>query len=342
MKPVGDTGGLRVGELFESVYWVADGDGDVFSPHLPSRRYSAIIPAKILGGRVVAYDPNTQSPEAFIKRYQPRVLIFTKAFDGRFVDLAHAAKLMGIKTIATVVDWHFDKDFNLALFKSVDLLVAQTAEMAAVTQEMVGRGAVIVEEPYEGRRNPPRFKPGETLNLLWYGSNHNLDGLKLGLRQIGTLPGYRFRLTVICEEKEHAQKVIDELTAWKSHLTCGVGNWSPELQDQVLEETDIVLIPNAMSPQKRVKGHNRLVAAIHGGRLALASPLPQYLELEDYCWCGENMVDGIVWALENSVDIENRIEKGQVYIDGRFSPQVVAQRWRDTVKALVAGNDPND
>jgi len=326
---------LRVGLLFESVYWVADGVGDKFSIHLPSRRYSAIIPAEILGGHVVAYDPETQSPEAFIERYKPRVLIFTKAFDGRFLDLSRAAGKAGIKTIATVIDWHFDKDFNMALFKSVDVLVAQTAEMAAVTREIVGREAVIIEEAYEGRRNPPRFKPGETVNLLWYGSNHNLDGLRLGLHQIGTLSGYSFRLTVICEEKQRAQQAIDQLAPWKSPMVCGIGNWSPALQDQAIEETDFILIPNSISAQTRVKGHNRLVSAIHGGRLALASPLPQYLEMEDFCWCGGNMADGIVWALKNSAEIENRIEMGQTYIDGRFAPQVVAQRWRETVETLA-------
>ena len=105
-----------------------------------------------------------------------------------------------------------------------------------------------------------------------------------------------------------------------------------------MEEADIVLIPNIDAKEKRVKGHNRLVAAIHGGRLALASPLPQYLELKDFCWCGEDMAEGIEWAMDNSETTEKRIKNGQSHIDQRFAPSVVAARWRDEVTALISGD----
>ena len=157
------------GNIFQDVYWVADGVGDNFSAHLASRRYTAIIPAQLLGGHVVAYDPEAMAPDEFLDRYKPRALIFTKAFDWRFVELTKAAQKSGIKAVATVVDWHFERDYNRALFEISDQLVVQTAEMAKTVEDIIGRKPVIIEEPYEGRRNSPRFSPGEVVNLLWYG-----------------------------------------------------------------------------------------------------------------------------------------------------------------------------
>lgn len=322
-------------DSFKDVFWVIDGVGEKFSTHLASSRYSAIIPAGILGGNVTAYDPETLSADDFLKRYRPRALIFTKAFDWRFIDLAKAARRRGIKTVATVVDWHFEKDFNKSLFAMTDLLVAQTSEMARTIQELVGREAVIIEEPYEGKRNFSRFAPDGPLKLLWYGSNNNLDGLELALRQISRRAGNHVRLLVICESAEKAHEVVQKTPESSSLIECQIHKWTPELQDMAIAETDIVLIPNPLTDKKKVKGHNRLVAAINGGRLALASPLPQYLELGDFCWCGKDMADGIDWAVKNSGIVEKRVAVGQDYIDRRFSPKAVARRWREEVEKLL-------
>lgn len=324
------------GNIFQDVYWVADGVGDNFSAHLASRRYTAIIPAQLLGGHVVAYDPEAMAPDEFLDRYKPRTLIFTKAFDWRFVELTKAAQKSGIKAMATVVDWHFERDYNRALFEISDQLVVQTAEMAKTVEDIIGRKPVIIEEPYEGRRNSPRFSPGEVVKLLWYGSNNNLDGLEHCMHQLARLEGYRFRLVVVCETPSAAQETLSRIPEAHSEIKCLIGQWTPDFQDQATEDADLILIPNINAKEKRVKGHNRLVAAIHGGRLALASPLPQYLELKDFCWCGEDMAEGIEWAREHGLEAETRIKKGQQYIDKRFSPNAVAARWAEEIQSLLA------
>ena len=316
---------------------MARGSGDIFSRHLPSTRYSAVIPAQSLGGNVVAYDTDTGSPGQFLERHAPRMIILTKAFDHGFPDLAREAKARNIPAMATAVDWHFDKQFNHELFATVDKIVAQTQAMADAVEQHIGRTPVIIEEPYEGNRYRPRFRPKGGLRLLWYGSNNNLDGLAQALPPILASQGHHFQLHVVAETARRAHEVLSRLPAatGTSTIDVDIEEWSEAAQSRALEQCDIVLIPSALTKEKKVKGHNRLVTAIHAGRLALAFPLPQYQELQDFCWCGESMLEGILWALNNQQEAQVRVEEGQQYIDGRFSPEVIASRWADEIMSLL-------
>ena len=322
---------------FSRVFWAVRGEGDLFSRHLAGNRYSALIPAEALGGNVVAYDTDTVSPGDFLDRYDPRLIVVGKAFDQGFVDLAQEAKRRKIPTIATAADWHFDKKFNQELYAIVDKIVVQTQPMADALKEYMGHASVIIEEPYEGIRRRPRFKPKDPLRLLWYGGNNNMDGLAQCLGDILSSQGNHFHLQVVAETVERAHEVLSAVpAAGTSAIDVDIEEWSMAGQDRALGQCDIVLIPSLMTKEKIVKGQNRLLSAIHAGRLALAFPLPQYLELQDFCWCGENLVDGISWALDNKLEARIRVKKGQQYIDGRFSPEVVAGRWSEEILSMLA------
>lgn len=321
---------------FSHVFWVVRGSGDVFSRNLSSTRYSAVIPALSLGGNVVAYDTDTMSPKKFLDRYNPSRLILTKAFDQGFVELAQEAKKKNIPTMATAVDWHFDKNFNQKLFATVDKIVVQTQAMSVAVKENTGRTSIIIEEPYEGTRRRPRFKPKGPLRLLWYGGNNNLDGLVQCLGEFLSSQGNHYRLHVVAQTFDRAHEVLNDLPRHSgSTIDVDIEEWSMEGQTRALGQCDVVLIPSLMTKEKMVKGHNRLVEAIHAGRLAMAFPLPQYKELQNFCWCGEKLLDGISWALDNKLEAQVRIKKGQQYIDKRFSPEVVASRWSEEILSLL-------
>jgi hypothetical protein len=76
-----------------------------------------------------------------------------------------------------------------------------------------------------------------------------------------------------------------------------------------------------------VKSHNRLVEAIRGGRLAIASPIPAYQELSHYAWVGEPLAAGLRWAQDHPDEVVQRVTAGQAHVEARFAPRVVGQKW---------------
>ena len=90
-----------------------------------------------------------------------------------------------------------------------------------------------------------------------------------------------------------------------------------------------------LTSNNKVKSHNRLVQSIHAGRFAIAFPLPQYRELENYCYCTENLYDGISCALANKIQVFQMLKSAQNYIDNRFSQNVVAARWNDELANII-------
>jgi hypothetical protein len=310
--------------------WVVEGPRvlDEFA----SIRYMATIPARELGEDVVAFSAGQTTPDAFLDRYRPRVIILNKAFTFDLVQLAEAAKARGIKVLCIFCDWHFDKPQNRALSQLADKIIVQTATMASAVAHQFGREAVLIEEAYEEPRGAPRFVPGKKIRAVWYGSSGNLDTLSTGLRQLAAIKGRRISLTLVTDAApDQVAPMLHGMPEPNSEIRVEMFPWSLEKQWRVTRSADVILLPSSPDKEKIVKGHNRLVQAIHAGRLALAYPLPQYLELGDYCWCGEDMADGFNWALANRQDVRRRLVDGQAYIDTRFSPKAVAARWREEI-----------
>jgi hypothetical protein len=98
-----------------------------------------------------------------------------------------------------------------------------------------------------------------------------------------------------------------------------------------------VLLPqDHRSDWARVKSHNRLVSAIRGGRLALASPIPSYQELAAYAWVDEDLAAGVRWAIHNPAQAARRVAEGQRYVEEQFAPSVIGRRWADTLGLEMA------
>jgi hypothetical protein len=97
---------------------------------------------------------------------------------------------------------------------------------------------------------------------------------------------------------------------------------------EAIARSDFVVLPQEHgTPWGRVKSHNRLVETIRGGRLAIASPIPSYLELADYAWVGEPLGAGLRWALQHPDDATRRVVRGQAYVAERFSPEAIGAKW---------------
>jgi hypothetical protein len=106
--------------------------------------------------------------------------------------------------------------------------------------------------------------------------------------------------------------------------------WSPLVMDAAIAASDLVLIPSDYrNPVKQAKSPNRLVAGLHGGRFVVAHPLPPYAPYGEFAWLGEDLCQGIDWAIRNPRPVVERIARGQAHIDERHSPESVARFWLD-------------
>jgi len=295
-----------------------------------SYRYTCYIPASELGGPILLFKAG-MDPHAFLDRHRLRALVLGKAFDPAFVALAEAARARGIPVLAALCDWHFDNPINRKLSRIASRTVVQTEMMAAGVRQHFKIEPVIIEEPYEGPRGAPRFAPAGTIRLLWYGHSSNLDTLGAGLEQVCKLDGMDFLISIVTERPEEVDQVLSGLPESKASVRFAVHQFSLNRQWRELAECDAVLLPSYPAREKLVKGHGRLVQAIHSGRLALAYPLPQYEELADFCWCGEALGEGLAWALTHPAEILDRIRAGQACVDQRFSPARIASRWAEEI-----------
>lgn len=311
--------------------WVVTGDDPA---QLASYRYVALIPAAALGARVVGCEPQTD-PGAFLDLHNPSALVLGKAFHSGFLAIAQTAKARGIPVLAALCDWHFDNPINIALAQIADAIVVPTQAMADAVRQNFQRAAVVIEDPYEGPRDAPRFAPGDPIRLLWFGHSANHDTLAGGIAQVGA--GFRRNLhvQVITNQPENVGAALSRLPRLKAAIQVEAFEWSLAQQWRLLAECDAVLLPSHPGRDKLVRGHNRLVQTIHAGRLALAYALPAYRELAAYCWCGKDLGQGLTWALTNAAEGVRRIAAGQTYIDGRFAPARVAARWREEIARVA-------
>ncbi len=286
--------------------------------------------ARELGDPVFVFGQG-MDPHAFLDQHRLRALVLGKAFDPAFVALGEAARARGIAVLAAMCDWHFDSPTNRKLSRISNRIVVQTEMMAAGVRQHFKVEPAIVEEPYEGPRFAPRFAPTAAIRLLWYGHSSNLDTLGAGLEQVCRLDGKDFLISIVTERPDMADQVLSRLPQSRARVRFSTHQFSLDRQWQELAECDAVLLPSYLAREKLVKGHGRLVQAIHSGRLALAYPLPQYEELAEYCWCGEDLGEGLDWALARPTDVLDRIHAGQLYVDQRFAPKRIARRWAEEI-----------
>jgi glycosyltransferase involved in cell wall biosynthesis len=318
---------------FRNIVWVSNFR---YPNQIASIRFMATMPAAHLGGRVCVFEKNFNAA-SFIKVNRPEVLILTKHVDDSLLRLATHAKSVGVPIISVFCDWHFDNEqrvrIDSELCKLSDAVVVQTPQMNEAVEKHFGKAGVIIDEPYFIPRIAPRFSslPG-VVKLFWCGHPSNFDTLPYGLQQISRLSVKHIQLEIMSIELPPAS-LYSQVT-WRAPVNYICTPFSIEAQKKSMAKCDFVIIPSLAIRTKLIKPANRLVAAIQSGRFAVAHPLPSYLELADYCWCGDDLREGIEWALDHPSEAIARIEKGQTYVESRFSLEAVCARWKEVISSV--------
>jgi glycosyltransferase involved in cell wall biosynthesis len=236
-------------------------------------------------------------------------------------DLSAAAKMYKIPWLAEFQQW---------LAQSCPLSVPSAALRDRVAA-MANHGVTVIEDPFEREvAAPARFAPGDTLRLAWFGvfGPPLVEGQFADIaRRLAPRP-----LEIAFVSAAGQAQLAGQMAAHLQtiHPGCGLRfvPWSREAVAREVTAADLVVLPqDATSEWGRVKSHNRLVEALRGGCFAVVSPIPSYQELAEWAWVGENLADGVEWALAHPGDVLQRIAGGQAMVEDRFSPQRIGERW---------------
>src|SRR5262245_30453946 len=307
---------------FTSFGFSQTSSGEISSP-VASSRYRILLPGQILarlGFEVeicVLTDNHLRDPERAAEAVRADVAVIGKLVDPRGAAFVAALKKRGIHIVVDFCDDHFGHStlgpLYHALVASADQIACNTEQMAKRIRDVAHREAVAIFDPVEGRKRQAEFAPRfPALNCVWYGFPTNLRYLfkRMGQWMATGFP-YPLRVEVITE---YSSEVASEIAAFNqandARCILVFRPWSTEAAWLAMETADVVLLPSEINEATYPKSANRLMEAIYGGRLALATMLPSYLEFQEYCEADQSS-DALALALKDPIRFCQKIEAGQ-------------------------------
>jgi hypothetical protein len=310
---------------------------------IPSRRLAAAVRVRVLPLAQLASDPD-------LARFgEPVAAVLTKLPSSRIAEGGETMKALfdwmtqwrraGRRLIADVSDNYASMghprllEFQNALAREAELVVPCEA-LRSELQPGAAHPVSVIEDPYERETAAAvRTTVSEPLRLCWFGqfSGPTLKSVTEALLQLGAhLEGRPAILTVVAGARQltDIRQFAAAMAGVNPSLELRFTQWSVEATWSAIEESDYVLLPqDGGDPWGRVKSHNRIVETLRCGRLPLATPIPSYLELSDYACVRPSLAEAFDWAVANADEARRRVDAGQEYIETRFSPQVIAEKW---------------
>lgn len=260
--------------------------------------------------------------------------------------------------VFSIADDHFDdahfRDFYAEALPDCLAVTTVSENFAQSLRKLTSRPVHVAPEPVEGERGEPQTfvarKPPAPLawlarriglssdlwrvRLLWFGYPANLPPLLELVPALESL-ARRHPLMLTCVTSPVAEMsalMSPARTQESSALRVQFIPWSPLGLPGIIGANDMVLIPSAYrDPVKQAKSPNRLVAGLHGGRFVVAHPLPAYAPYATFAWIGEELCQGIEWAIRHPREVVERIARGQAYIDQQHSSEALARFWLDVL-----------
>lgn len=231
----------------------------------------------------------------------------------------------------------FLREYQRGLGRACEFVVATEALASAVRGD-AHRGLHVIEDPFESAAaRPVRAWSAGPVRLVWFGAlgTVNIALIERELETLATaLPDLPIRVELVGPSvaQQAVQAIAARLAGAFPRFSVIFTAWSLAATDAAIERADFVWLPQEhQAAWGRVKSHNRLVSAIRGGRLAIASPIPSYQELAAYAWIGEPLSAGLRWALANPQEATQRVREGQRYVEQRFSPETIGRRWAEVL-----------
>lgn len=256
-------------------------------------------------------------------------LIVSKVFGEHALKLANDAKSRGANVIVDFCDNFLEHPkrgpLQHALLKLADKVVAASEGMAYAIKKFGYQVDTVISDPVEMPHGKPRFAPNKILQLLWFGHAVNIDTLKAFLPLLADYANEQSLHLTVVTTLPNGQSDLEKITP--AGLSVSYIPWSIMATQKAISDSDIVIIPVLGSQFKVAKSPNRLLEPLWAGRMVVAGPLPAYLPFADSAWVGENLIEGVKWALANPAMVKARIAQGQADISSHFTQQAIATKW---------------
>lgn len=229
--------------------------------------------------------------------------------------------------------------FYEGALRIADAVTVNSARMAELMAQHTALTPQIIEDAILVAPRRPEFAPGKVLELLWFGHVNNVRYLE---RMMDALVAYsatqRCRLTIVTEAGQGLEQAVRNITAsCAPRLEARFTPWSIDATRIALRQCDLVLIPgDPTDPLKSGVSSNRLAEALQAGRLPVASPLASYLPFGQSAWLGEDLVEGICWAMAHRGEVQVRIRSGQQLVAERLAQEAIGRQWCRLFEEIAA------
>lgn len=202
-------------------------------------------------------------------------------------------------------DW-FDTPEYGAHYRHVcsmaDAVTCNSEAMRERIEEVTGRRAKVIDDPWE----TPELPPGAGDGVLWFGNKKGLPDLHAALERI------EYPVTIVSDVK----------APWSLP-------WSLGMQAAALERCRCVFVPP--TPMK-CRSANRAITAIRAGRMVVAGDIPSYRDIPGI-FVGDDFLPGLNAAM--SEDMHDRIAAAQSFVRERFSPDRITDQWETALCELT-------
>lgn len=283
------------------------------TPSLASFRLRVFYPGFAIKER--GYECSIQIP--------PRgdINVFMKHYEDNAMVMADAPGV----TVFDVCNDHFASERYGELYhtccKIAGYITCNSEPMAARVKQETGRDATIIPDPYEQAKMYPQFDVGASLpRLVWFGHRSNLEQVeRIPVPQVDDMYSHIEVVTGLNGASRTANPYITYT------------QWSIPNVALAVRRADLVVLPG---DEDKCRSANRAIDAIRLGKFVVAEPMPSYEELGEFIWMGD-LMEGIKWACRHPKEVLEKLEAGQEYVDSRFSPDAVGERWADLFDSIL-------
>ena len=258
-----------------------------------------------------------------------------------WLDACRSAKDAGCEIVLDICEFPFHKKWGVSEFYEKGLalcnaVVVNSEKMAELVRPYSPVAPVLIEDAVFGPPRKHEFSPKRRLELLWFGHPTNLRYLRANLGGLAELAQkISVRLTIVTEIGSQLAQLDTEMRSLYAELEFRVVPWSLESNRIAMRQCDLVLLPGDPSdPRKCAVSANRIAEALCAGRFPIASPLASYVPFSDCAWIGNDIAEGVRWAVANRGEVMARIRRGQERVALIYSPEKIAARWMDLFAGL--------
>lgn len=243
-------------------------------------------------------------------------------------------------------------DSYAGAFPRVAGLTAATQYVAAELGPLARRPVEVVAEPHAGYPGEPRAaRPRRRSRALeWLAARAGVaaEAWRMGLLWIGEADGVASIIDLAPQLQRLGREIplalrclcaagsgLDALAEGlheddPDSLRLSIEAWSPIASAHALATCDLVLLPGQTPAHA-----SRLIAALCAGRFAVCHPSPYYEALGEFAWVGNDLAEGIRWALSHPEEVLARLDRAQDYVGRVHAPAAVARGWIEIFRKIA-------